>query len=121
MTDIDKSMRDKLRDGQREAEAGLTSDFDAVWSGAESTVARRRRRTRLVGGIAAVVTLVTLGFVSQLPVTEQQWQFIDPDELASSTSWAAPSDVLLPKHQFDIYEEIPVLIESTDRDGGTLL
>jgi len=120
MTDIDKELRDAMRNRQDKAGAWQGPDFDVVWARAESTVARRRRN-RSMGGIAAAVALVAVVLVSQLRQTEQEWQFVDPDEFASSTSWVAPSDILLPKHQFDIYGEIPVLIESTERDGGTLL
>lgn len=121
MTDIDNELHDALRNGQAKAEAGRIPDFDAVWARAESAIAQRRRRTRTIGGIAAAVALVAVVFASQLRQTEQEWQFVDPDEFASTTSWVAPSDVLLPKHRFDIYGEIPVLIESTDIDRGTLL
>lgn len=121
MTDIDKELQDALRNGQAIAEAGRIPDFDTVWARAECTVVHRRRRVRAAGGIAAAAALVAVAFVSQFRQTEHEWQFVNPDDFASSTSWLAPSDVLLPKHRFDIYGEIPVLIESTDEDGGTLL
>jgi len=41
--------------------------------------------------------------------------------LLGTTGWSAPSDSLMPDHQFDIYQDIPVLIESTETYGGTLL
>jgi hypothetical protein len=124
MTDIDNELRDALRRGQEQAEAGRIPAFNVVWDRAESTIAERpeqRRRARVIGGIAAAIALVAVVFASQLHQAEQQWQFVDPSELATSTSWVAPSDVLLPKRQFDIFGEIPVLIESTDSDRGTLL
>jgi len=121
MTDTRDELRDVLRQGQDKAEAGQVTDFDSVWAQATTTVARRHRRTRAMGGIAAAAALVAVVLLSQLRPTEQEWRFVDPDEFASTTSWVAPSDVLLPKHRFDIYGEIPVLIESTETDGGTLL
>ena len=121
MTDINNELRDVLRQERDRAEAGRAPGFDDVWAIATATVAQRRRRTRFLSGAAAAAVLIAVVFVSQLRPTEQEWQYVDLDELSSGTSWAAPSDVLLPKHQFDIYGEIPVLIESTDRDGGTLL
>jgi len=121
MTDIDKQLHDALRNGQAKAEAGRIPDFDMVWVRAESEIVQRRRRIRAVGGIAAAAALVAVIFTSQFRPTDQEWEFVDPDEFASSTSWVAPSDVLLPKHRFDIYGDIPVLIESTDEDRGTLL
>ena len=121
MTDFDNELRAALRSGQDKAEAGRVPDFDIVWGRATAQAAERRRRTRMLGGIAAAVALVAIVLVGQLRPTPPEWQFVDPDDLASSTNWVAPSDILLPKHQFDIYGEIPVLIESTERDGGTLL
>jgi hypothetical protein len=43
------------------------------------------------------------------------------DALMNSTTWTAPSDVLMPDHQFDIYRDIPVLDQSTISEEGTLL
>ena len=34
-------------------------------------------------------------------------------ELMDSTYWSAPSDVLLPDREFDIYQDLPELFEST--------
>jgi hypothetical protein len=121
MTDIDKELRDALRKGQERAEAGRIPDFNTSWSRAERIAVQQRRRIGAMVGVAAAAALVAVAFVSQQRQVDQDWLFVNPDELASSTSWTAPSDILLPKHQFDIYGEIPVLIESTERDGGTLL
>lgn len=121
MSDIDNTLRKALRHGQAHAEAGQLPDFDTVWARAEASVAQRRRRTRAIGGLAAAAALVAFVVIGQLRPVEQSWQFVDPDDFASSTSWVAPSDVLLPEHRFDIYGEIPVLIESTKDDEGALL
>lgn len=121
MTDFEEQVRTALKRGHGEAEAGQVPDFDSVWAGAEKSIARRRRRIRAVGGVAAAAVLIAVVMIGQLRPVEQDWQFIDPNEIAGSTSWTAPSDVLLPTHRFDIYRDIPVLIESTGEDGGTLL
>ena len=120
-TDLERTMRDALPQGLAEAEAGPVPGFDAVWAAAEARVSRQRRRMTAIGGIAAGVAVVAVLVISQLQPTERDWHYVDPDEFASSTSWAAPSDVLLPEHQFDIYGEIPVLIESTGTSEGALL
>ena len=121
MTDFEQQIRAALKQGHREAEAGQVPDFESVWKGADQRVARKRRRIRAVGGMAAAAALIAVVVIGQQRPVEQDWQFIDPNEIAGSTSWTAPSDVLLPTHQFDIYRDIPVLIESTGEDGGTLL
>ena len=41
--------------------------------------------------------------------------------LLDSTNWVAPSDALLPEHEFDIFEELPRPMESTDSAEGALL
>ena len=46
---------------------------------------------------------------------------IEMGELLGSTSWQAPSDVLLPQHEFDLYQDMPALIESTEAATGALL
>ena len=120
MSDIDNRLRRALRHGQGLAEAGQLPDFDTVWASAEASVVQRRRRARAIGGLAAAAVVAIVLVVPPRPV-EQDWQFVDPDELARSTNWVAPSDVLLPERQFDIYGEIPVLIESTRSDKGALL
>jgi hypothetical protein len=113
MTDIKQA----LRQAQRAAEAGRLPEFDTVWAAAEMQ-ARERRRPWAFAGLAAAVIA---GIVWIAQPEERAWQYVDPDELASSTSWVAPSDVLLPERQFDIFKEIPVLIESTSTTEGALL
>jgi len=120
MTKTDKQLQAALQQGHSEAEAGRVPAFDSVWAGAEARIGQRRRRIRAVGGLAAAA-LIAVVVIGQLRPVEPDWQFIDPNEIAGSTSWTAPSDVLLPTHRFDIYRDIPVLIESTETDGGTLL
>lgn len=121
MTDTDFELRKALQKGQRAAEADRVPAFDEVWAGAEAQVARRKRRVRALGGLATAAAVVAVVAIGLMRPAEQEWQYVDPDELASGTSWVAPSDVLLPEHQFDIYGEVPVLIESTETDGGALL
>ena len=120
MTDSDTTLRDRLKQGQNEAEQGLDRGFDAAWAAAEARVSVRRNRGWMAGAAAVAAIAVAIGVASLRPV-EQDWQFVNPTEFESSTSWVAPSDVLLPKHQFDIFNDIPVLIESTKTEEGALL
>lgn len=119
--DIDRGLRDAVRQGHSEAEAGRVPSFDTTWAAAEAAARRRRGPVAALGGLAAALALVAVVVFLQMRPAQTDWQFVDPDEFASSTSWAAPSDVLLPDHRFDIYRDIPVLIESTGTEEGALL
>ncbi len=120
MNDTDTTMCDQLRRGQGEVERGRDPGFEAAWAAAEIRASRYSRRGWVAGGAlaAAVVIAIAAGL---LRPADRDWQYVSLEELESSTSWVAPSDVLLPKHQFDIYNEIPVLIESTETERGALL
>jgi hypothetical protein len=118
MTDI--NIERALREGQRQAEAGRIPAFEGVWAVAEERAARRGSG-RSIAAIAVAVSIVLAVVISVMRPAEQEWEFVNPEDLASNTSWVAPSDVLLPERRFDIYEEIPVLIESTESDEGALL
>jgi hypothetical protein len=121
MTEFENRLKDTLPQQQRDMEAGGIPDFDSVWAGAEARIAERRRRYRAVGGIAAAAAVVAVVAIGLMRPADVEWQYVNPDDFESSTSWVAPSDVLLPEHRFDIYGEIPVLIESTVSDEGALL
>ncbi len=120
MTDADKTLQNRLKRAQQDIEQGQVPGFDSVWAAAEERAATVRIRGWLASGAiaAAIVATITVGL---LRPAEQKWEFVDPAELESSTSWVAPSDVLLPYHRVDIYREIPVLIESTKTEEGALL
>ena len=64
--------------------------------------------------VAAVIVLVN----SSAPVAER---YIEVADLMDSTYWTAPSDALLPEREFDIYQDLPVLFESTEPAEGALL
>ena len=94
--------------------------FKATWRAAEDRFAREQRRKRMLAGAAAVVAAAIVGLHLQTSPTDEV-TYIDIAELMGSTSWTAPSDVLLPEHEFDIYQELPALLESTPPAGGSLL
>lgn len=121
MNSDDKTLRDGLRKAQRQAE-GKAPDFETIFGAAERQSCdplRDRRRVRFAG-LAAAAVLAVLAF-SLLPTTEDEFTYVDLEELVATTYWSAPSDSLLPVHQFDIYREIPELFESTDAYEGALL
>lgn len=93
--------------------------FEATMGAAE---ARARRAGRRRGGLAAAALVAAAGFAALFPslVTET------PDStiavaLLNSTNWSAPSDVLLPEHEFDIYRDLPSVDLSTNSEDGALL
>ena len=94
--------------------------FDATWRAAEGRYARARRNRRMLAGAAAAVAAIVVGLnPTDSPVDDVT--YIEVAELLESTSWTAPSDVLLPEREFDIYQELPTLLESTETAEGALL
>ena len=120
MTDTDNTLRAALQRKQHRREAHSVPDFYAAWEAAENVASQRPRGRRAAAGIAAVAAIAAIAASLWLP-QEKDWQYVNPDDFATGTAWVAPSDVLLPDHQIDIYRDIPVLIESTDSNGGALL
>ena len=119
MNDLDKQLADRLRRFWQRDETADTPPFDGVWSAAEQRYSESRRRYRRLASVAAIVAGIVVGLNLQKPADE--WVFIEMDELLGSTHWSAPSDALLPAREFDIYQDMPVLFESTQPAGGTLL
>ena len=118
----DENIRKSLKPAFDEAESSEVPGFTEVWANAEVALGESLRRNKVFGGVAAAI--VVMGLVASL------WpaQRIAPGDdylivhaLLNSTTWSAPSDSLMPEHQFDIYQEIPFLIESTISQEGTLL
>ncbi len=120
MANNDDTLRRAVQKAQALAEGGPPPDFPNTWSAAVARAAERRRRHGFVVATAAAAAIAAVAF-GLLRSPELEWQYVDSGELLGSTSWSAPSDSLLPEHQFDIYQEYPLLIESTDTYGGTLL
>jgi len=113
----DEQLRAALQKTQADRESGTVPAFGITWASAENRVRARRRRRGMVAGSAAVLALA---FIVFRPAGDEL-HYINTSELLETTSWAAPSDSLMPEHQYDIYGEIPVLIESTETYGGALL
>jgi len=101
-------------------DAGQLPSFEDTWRAAERRHAAGRRQKRLLATAAALVAAVAVGVNLQAPPVNDV-TYIEVAEILGSTSWSAPSDVLLPEHEFDIYQELPTLIESTQPAGGSLL
>jgi len=119
MNQTDDKLGQQVSRAWREAAAEKSPSFDHVWQAAESRYIGSRQNYRRVASVAALAAAVVVALNWQPPVEETT--YIEIAELLESTSWSAPSDVLLPDRKFDIYQDMPVLFESTDPAGGALL
>jgi len=110
----------KLRDQVSEAWPTVENEpaFDATWLAARQRHENTRRRYQRFAGVAALAATAIIVLFAQSPSHET---YIEVADLLDSTYWTAPSDVLLPQREFDIYQDMPVLFESTEPAGGTLL
>jgi hypothetical protein len=97
-------------------------EFDAVMRAAEQRLVAGRTRLRITA-VAAMFGLVAIMMVRPWSSTPEKTddEFLIAASMLGTTSWFAPSDVLLPQRRFDIYHELPTFIESTELKEGTLL
>jgi len=120
MNENDDNFNTEIKRAWPDNESSRVPTFAVTWRAAEERYARSRPRYGMLAGAAAVVAIVIVGLQMQASPTADG-NYIEVDDLMGSTSWVAPSDVLLPTHEFDIYQELPSVIESTDTAGGSLL
>jgi hypothetical protein len=118
----DNDIRKVLKDAHGAVRRPEAPAFDKVWAAAESQHLNERRRYATFSSAAAVLAMVAI--VAGLWSTQETGisdDYLIADSLLNTTQWLAPSDALMPIHEFDIYREIPFLMESTDLEEGTLL
>ena len=105
---------------QQSLPRGEAPPFDESWARAQIEARRPNRRYGfLAAAVALLAVTVGLFWPSQEEIVTND--FLIAESILNSTRWTAPSDVLMPRHQFDIYREIPLPMESTDLNEGTLL
>lgn len=109
MSEAENKLRDRIRVALRRGEGNAS--FDELWQRAEAAHAASRRRYTRFAAAAAIIATVAVVVGIQARIGEPA--YIDAAELLGSTSWSAPSDALMPDREFDIYQELPVLFEST--------
>lgn len=118
----DNELKQQLQNSLRSIQGGDAPEFDAVWANAEQRHLASKMRYQKFAGFAAAAAVATMAFMMwPLNGNNVTAVYLTEEDLMSSTQWLAPSDVLLPEHQFDIYGELPVLIETNDLDEGSLL
>ncbi len=118
----DEKLKQQLQDSLQSMQGGDVPEFDAMWANAEKQHgASRLRFQRIAGFTTAAAVAATAFMLWPLNGNNAAHIYLTKEDLMSSTQWVAPSDVLLPEHQFDIYSDLPVLIETNDIDEGSLL
>lgn len=117
MSNEDEKLYAVLGLSQRHAD-GSVPDFEVIFGAAERRL-RDRRRIRFAGVAAAVgLTVMALGL---LPTAQDDFTYVDLEELTATTRWSAPSDTLLPEYRIDLYRDLPQIFESTYSEEGALL
>ena len=119
MQDPKDTLRNAVKDAFAGAEGHQRPSFEKVWQEAERRNAASRQSYRWFAGAAATAAAIVVALYLQTPA--EQDPYIEVAELLDSTYWSAPSDVLLPDREFDIYQDLPVLFESTEPAEGALL
>lgn len=121
----EEEIREKLKQAANAAEKDGPPSFDETWVIAETHFVQSRSRFRRYGAVMAAAAAIALVAITVALWPAQQAELADDyfiaDALLNSTSWTAPSDALMPEHQFDIYQGIPLLDESTNTYEGSLL
>ena len=128
----DEELKLQLRRAYRSSDTA-PPDFDLVWDAAEAQAHRRVPYRAIAAGIAAIAVVALIG-LNQWPdsVTDadsnlfaagqnDSWIAEIDMSLLNATAWSAPSDVLLPENELDIYTTLPTLIESTEMEVDALL
>lgn len=116
----DDELKDRLKRAFDAAEETTAPPFGDVWHAATLQHRQARRRYAIFSSVAAALAIAVIGLLSyrQAPVSDE---FLIADALLNHTHWSAPSDVLLPEHQFDVYQEVPFLVEPTNSNEGLFL
>jgi hypothetical protein len=104
----EEKMREQLRKDWPEP---VVPAFDDVWRRAGRQWTVQRRRYAGFASVAAAAAIAALLFGGNGP--HGQPDYVEVADLLEKTYWTAPSDTLMPEYQFDIYQEMPVLFEST--------
>ncbi len=115
MNNEDKALRDVVR---KTWPASRSSSFEETWQASRE---RHKAGRRKYGYFASAAAIVAAVFVALNMQASTEPPYIEVAELLESTYWTAPSDALLPDRQFDIYQDMPEIFESTEPAGGSLL
>lgn len=120
MSNDDEQLADAVRNSA--PTIARAPEFDGIFARAEAQHRWQRRRGYLyaVGAVAAFATVVAAVLnpaLEKMPLPES----LEVTGLLDTTAWAAPSDVLLPEREFDIFTSLPEPMQSTNLTEGALL
>ena len=111
MRQTDEALRQRVSEAWKRDGSVDVPEFGDVWRRAESQFATSRRRYAGLAAVAVLLGVVAVVFGVRPAVEEPP--YIEMAELLNSTYWTAPSDALLPQREFDIYQDLPEMFEST--------
>ena len=118
----DQELKRNLQDALQSMQSHDAPGFDVLWAKTEERYQASRSRYRRIAGIATAAAVAAIAFTLwPIKGSDVNGNYLTEEDLMSSTQWVAPSDVLLPKHEIDIYSDLPVLIETNGLDEGSLL
>ncbi len=118
----DDELKQQLRDSLQSMQGGDAPEFDTMWESANKRHRASRSRYQKIAGLTAAAAVAAIAFTLwPMNGNNVTAMYLTEEDLLTSTQWLAPSDVLLPQHQFDIYGDLPVLIEINDLDEGLIL
>ena len=118
----DEKLKQQLQDSLQSIQGDDAPEFDAIWAKAEKHHRALKLRYQRFVGLASAAAVAVIAFMLwPLNGNNAMDSYLTVEDLMGSTQWVAPSDALLPDHQFDIYSELPVLIETNDLDEGSQL
>ncbi|MEM7433086.1 MAG: hypothetical protein AAF351_14290 [Pseudomonadota bacterium] len=104
-------MSNVLKDAMQQPSDRQIPPFEATWQAAEARHAASKRRYRAGASVAAAAAVAVIAISSQWSNQPAGW--VSTEDLLWRTSWVAPSDAWLPEREFDIYQDLPTLTEST--------
>jgi hypothetical protein len=118
----DNELKRKLRESLQSMSGGDVPEFAVMWANVERQHRAARKRYQRFAGTAIAVAVAVVAIMMRPPGgNDVTASYLSEEDLMSSTQWQAPSDVLLPERRFEIYTEVPELIDTNELHEESLL